>query len=480
MVMTLFFGGRGNDLIVGGTGAGRYVGGLGDDRFLIDANPRDTVIGGEGEDGFVMILDFFDILGSGDIATRRKAFNLQRKAVENRQIDADDGVALATTAQGDGRHVIVEQLEYVQFAQTVSDFLSGRIVGELPLAKVAIIIDRNADGTARGTVMVDGKEDGALSAFLRDDGAGGMWFDTLTPIGAGSYAAHYRISSVLGQVIALSGWDDDLGKLKQTAGLARGDSADLYREAILLHSGARNGLSEGCFLTGPKAGGFIDAAFEKLAALYADDFARLAVDKVYFPVIPVTIDVRNDVPQPKIRGLDRGPVTPEDDGQTPALLTFDVVNDGAGIREKALNVFFTVSGSARLGQDWTFANLGEKPAIGGHQHGALWLEGMMGTSAVYGVRIGVKNGVLRSSVDIPVNLEPNRAGELQEAIRFNMVDIDLLRLAGDGNWRRYAISGDSDIDGRPNAAERLLFHADPVATLLIAPGPEAAASDVWM
>ena len=86
------------------------------------------------------------------------------------------------------------------------------------------------------------------------------------------------------------------------------------------------------------------------------------------------------------------------------------------IRDKALDVFFKVSGSAKLGVDWSFAKLGESPAANGGGHGTVWLEGMKDGTAIYGVRIGATTAnVLKSSVDIAVKIAANKPAEKAEA-----------------------------------------------------------------
>lgn len=464
------YGGTGHDILIGGLGSGSYFGGEGDDRFLFDADPSDTVDGGEGEDSFVAILDFFDLVGTGDLATRQKVFELQRKAAANRLIDPIEGVAVATTVTGD--HVQLKDIEFVEFAQTVADFEAGNVLGDMPLTKLSIVIDRNDDGTARGTVMVDGVENADISALLRNDSGGGMWYDTLTPIDSGSYSGHYKLSSTVNKAIALSSWDKALGNLTQSTGLTDG-KGDTMRTDILIHSGSRNGLSEGCFLTG-KAANFRETAFAALAELYGEDFQRLFTDRKYFPIIPVTIQVNGDAPQPKIRGLDVAEaVTPAANGSTRAKLTFDVVNDDHRIRDKAIDVFFKVSGSAKLGSDWRFAALGENPAENGGGHGTVWLEGMMGKTAIYGVRIGASaSNVMKSSVDIAVKIAANKPAEKAEQIKFTVVDIDMITKGGTG-WHLYDVSKDGDLDGKANRAERLLLDSDVVATLTIAGGSTA-------
>ncbi|MDQ1850381.1 hypothetical protein Q9299_18925 [Gemmobacter fulvus] len=468
------YGGAGHDILIGGPGSGSYYGGAGNDRFLFDADPSDTVDGGKGEDSFVAILDFFDLAGTANLATRQKVFELQRKAAVNRVIDPSDGIAVATSVAPDS-HVILKGIEFVEFAKTVADFQAGKMLGDMPLMKLAIIIDRNADGTARGTVMVDGKENAELSALLRDGKGGGMWYDTLTPIDSGSYSGHYKFSSTLNKTIALSGWDRPLGTLTQSTGLTDGEG-DTDRTDILIHSGGRNGLSEGCFLTG-KAAGFRETAFAALADLYGEDFQRLMSDRKYFPIIPVTVQVNGDAPQPKIRGVDvQQAVAPAADGSTRRKLTFEVDHDEHRIRDKALDVFFKVSGSAKLGVDWSFAKLGESPAANGGGHGTVWLEGMKDGTAIYGVRIGATTAnVLKSSVDIAVKIAANKPAEKAEQIKFGIVDLDMITKGSKG-WHLYDVSKDSDLDGKANRAERLLLDSDVVATLNIAGGTRFAAS----
>lgn len=418
-----------DDILIGGDNGNTIGGNAGKDR-IFGGGGNDEIDGGEDTDTIV-----FDSKPKDSW----RAFKKAKKELENRDNDLEGRVVVPVV--GTERDTVINS--------EIGDF-NGE---EHSLSKLTIEILRNPNGTASGTVIEDGEVLSDLTNALQDGNGGGMWYDTLTPIAAGTYTGYYRVGGN-GKCIELEDWDaGKRGTLIQFV-----DGIDVPRTVVQLHPGNRNGSSEGCFLTG-KRSDFQTKLFDHLQSkIQGDELGLNARNDLYFPVIPVTVEVFGDVPQPKVVGNSKA--VAEGVGTKKIVKAgFNVTNDGGGISQKAIDVFFKASGNATYGQDWLFREKFVTRDWKSQKHGEIWVEKGKkgGADAIYGIRIGRDGDDMRSKVNFDVRILADNENEGNETIKFRIVDLDLYTRTVTRGWDRYAVSRDSDADGVANRAERLLL-----------------------
>ena len=453
-----FEAGPGDDEIRGGALTDFVRGAAGEDELYGDkahdwlwGGPEDDLIAGEEGD------DFLAARRSGHDPFRGRDLPqlvepLARGAGHPKNRDADAEVRLKT--KGLEKDTITEA-EIARYDN-----------GEHGLVKITIQIVRKADGTAKGQIFADGEELADLTKLIsgsgeRPDGyPRGLLWDTLTPIDAGTFVGYYRHSAKTGLGVELADWNS------QARGVIKHDG--IVRTEIQMHSGAHNGNSEGCFLFNRD---FRAAFFEYLESR-ATQAREMGLDQkgaYYFPVVPVTVVLRDaqEAPhQTTIVPKDAPPVVMAGrDVRT--KIVFDLDDGGVSHENKALDIFFTMGGSARFGDDFRFVNkvAGPPKTAAGEAHGSVWKVG----DGVYGLRVGVDRASnMHSEVALDL-LVLNDADKRQDTATFNVLEVDLLTYSS-GMWRAYQRSTDPDTDG-PNEVERLLLGNDRTAELTIHPSP---------
>ncbi|GHG25332.1 hypothetical protein ACFSYD_12805 [Paracoccus aerius] len=406
---------------------------------------NDSLIGGADVDTFVFQSTAFE--------NNWSRFNQSRNLVFTPETGGK-----VTNRDGDGRVVLSsgsEGLDLIQDGE-VAQFQNGK----QDLSAIRFVINRTSDGHATGKVFENGIEVTKLTNGIDGPAQGlhqpldDILWDTLTPIGTGSYSGHYRSDRKLGERIELSGWTKGQGLLIHDG---------VERTNVQIHSGQYNGNSEGCFI--------VSREFRKAFFDHVRDSVEGNGDLVYkggyfFPVVPVVVQVTGEVKQTKIQGIDDVVTRPRPGaGPAEATVGFDVMDVFGGKKldhfRKSIDVFFTATADRK---DWKLpANLvGSEPATGGSGHGRIWREDTDGGAAVYGIRIGVSGETMRSHVtfDIPIGAKsPAR-------IDFKIVDLDLWTLSSKG-WGLYSVSKEvkgkdgkvrpeKDTDGA-HGAEKLLL-----------------------
>ena len=177
------------------------------------------------------------------------------------------------------------------------------------------------------------------------------------------------------------------------------------------------------------------------------------------PFVPLSVNVRGVVAQPTLQFRN---IATNDRVDRELDVRFRLVDDGnePGLADTSVQVFFSTSGTARLGQDWEFAGPvrrgnGQNDFFDGVLRHGRDDEG----NVVYSVMIESGAG----GAELPIRILSDRRGEGAERLVLEIVEVDLWRDGARGPVL-YQISGgprdvESDFDG-PAGAEALLIRDD--------------------